>query len=328
MQMRSRFGRIVWVIIFILQCGTTTVVVAQDYPTRPIHVIVATSPGGVSDIFVRALGEELHKSLGQPLVIENRPGGAFNVAAKACAGSRPDGYTLCVLSAEPLTYNQFLFKEIGFDPDTSFAPITNLFFITQVLAVSSSLNVKNLPELAALSKAKKGTLSYSAPGVAQALFVENFKKETGADMVRVPFKGGADAIVGLLNGTTPVVFLGLGNLISQIQAGKAIPLVVDSDTRSALIANVPTLKEIAYRGDITRSYFSIVAPAATPQSIILKLHGAITRIIREPAFRDRNLTQRGLEPAINSTPAEFSAFIKTDREAAKRVVKASGLEPQ
>jgi tripartite-type tricarboxylate transporter receptor subunit TctC len=293
---------------------------------RPIRVILATSPGGVSDIFIRALGEELHRRLGQPIVIENRPGGGFNIAAKVCAAAA-DSYTLCVLPGEPLTYNEFLFKKIGFDPDKSFAPITNLFFITQVMAVSSSLNVKSLPDLAALSKAKPGTLSYSAPAVAQALFVENFKEKTGADIVRVPFKGGGEAILGLLNGTTPVVFLGLGNLVSQIQGGKAIALVVDSEKRSALIPEIPTLKETGYRGDITRSYFGILAPAATPQSIILKLHGAIARIVQESHFRDRNLTQRGLEPAIN-TPAEFSSFIKTDRETAKRVVKASGLEPQ
>lgn len=323
-----RFVKLALMFGFIFQVGATETLLAQEYPTRPIRVIVATSPGGVSDIFIRALGEELHRSLGQPLVIENKPGGSFNIAAKVCAESAPDGYTLCVLSGEPLTYNQFLFKKIGFDPDKGFAPITNLFFITQVLAVNSSLNVKSLPELAALSKAKPGTLSYSAPAVAQALFVENFKKETGADIVHVPFRGGGEAIIGLLNGSTPVVFLGLGNLIAQIRGGKAIPLVVDSEKRSALIPEIPTLKEVGYRGDITRSYFGILAPAATPQSIIMKLHGAIARIVREPLFADRNLTQRGLEPAINNTPAEFSSFIKSDRKAAEQIVKASGLEPQ
>ena len=323
-----RFVKLALMFGFIFQVGATETLLAQEYPTRPIRVIVATSPGGVSDILICALGEELHQRLGQPLVIENRPSGSFNIAAKVCAESSPDGYTLCVLSGEPLTYNEFLFKKIGFDPDKSFAPITNLFFITQVLAVNSSLNVKSLPELAALSKAKPGTLSYSAPAVAQALFVENFKKETGADIVHVPFRGGGEAIIGLLNGSTPVVFLGLGNLIAQIRGGKATPLVVDSEKRSALIPEIPTLKEVGYRGDITRSYFGILAPAATPRSIILKLHGAIARIVREPLFTDRNLTQRGLEPAINSTPAEFSSFIKSDRKAAEQIVKASGLEPQ
>jgi tripartite-type tricarboxylate transporter receptor subunit TctC len=110
---------------------------AQDYPVRPIRVIVGTSPGGVSDVFIRALGEELHKSLGQPLVVENRAGGSFNIAAKACADSPSDGYTLCVLPGEPLTYNQFLFKSLAYDPEKNFAAITNLFFITQVMAVSA-----------------------------------------------------------------------------------------------------------------------------------------------------------------------------------------------
>jgi tripartite-type tricarboxylate transporter receptor subunit TctC len=300
---------------------------AQDYPARLVRVIVGTSPGGVSDVFIRALGDELHKSLGQPLIVENRAGGSFNIAAKACADSPPDGYTLCVLPGEPLTYNQFLFKGLAYDPEKNFAPVTNLFFITQVMAVSASLQIKSLEDLASLSKAKPATLSYAAPALAQALFVENFKKEKGADLVRVPFKGGGDAINALLSGTTPVVFLGLGNVIAQIQAGKATALVVDSEKRSPLIPDVPTLTEMKYRGDVTRSYFGLVAPAGTPDSILAKMSQEIARIVSDSAFRDRHLIQRGLEPAVN-TPDQFAAFLRKDRDAAQRVVKASGVEPQ
>src|SRR5689334_21741641 len=134
-----------------------TPVLAQDYPNRPIRVIVTTSPGGISDIFLRALGEPLHQRLGQPLVIENRAGGNMIIGARACAEAPPDGYTLCVMPGEPLTYNQFLFKSIPYDPNKSFAPITNFFFLTQALGVSKALNVNSLGELAAYSKAKPGT---------------------------------------------------------------------------------------------------------------------------------------------------------------------------
>lgn len=300
---------------------------AQEYPSRPIRVIVASGPGGVSDILMRAVGEELHKSLKQPIVIENKTGGAFNIAAKACAESSPDGYTICLLPGEPLTYNQFLFKNIGFDPGRAFAPITNLFFITQVMAANSTLDVKNLADLAHLSKQKPGTLSFSAPGLSQALFIEKFKADTGADMVRVPFKGGGDAVSGMLSNTTPILFLGLGNVISFIRAGKATPFVVDGNKRSALVPDTPTLMEAGYRGDITPSYGALFAPAGTPKPVIMKLHSEIVRILNEPTFRSRHMIERGLEPVGNS-PEELAAYLIEDRAASERVVKASGLEQQ
>lgn len=300
---------------------------ANEYPERPIRVIVSTSPGGVSDVFIRTLGEELRKRLGQPLVIENRPGGNFNIGAKACAQAAPDGYTLCVLPGEAVTYNLFLFKNLGYEPARDLVPITNLFFITQAMAVQGALKVNSLSALADLAKSKPGTLSYAAPGLAQALFIENFNKRTGADLVRVPFRGGADAINGLLSGTTPVVFLGLGNLLGQIAAGQATPVVVDSVKRSSLLPQIPTVGEIGYTGDITRSYFGLFAPARTPMDVVDKLNAAITTIVSDSDFQRRNLIERGLEPAL-STSTEFSSFLKKDAEAAHRVVEASGLTAQ
>jgi tripartite-type tricarboxylate transporter receptor subunit TctC len=300
---------------------------AQDYPARPIRVIAASSPGGLSDVFMRAVGEQLQKRIGQPLVIENRAGGAFNIGAKACAEAAPDGYTICILPNEPVTYNLFLVRNIGFDPDKGLHPITNLFFIIQSLAVNSSLNAGSLTDLAALSKAKPGTLSYSSPGYAQALFVEKFKQETGADLVRVPFKGGGDAITGMLTGTTPAVFIGLGNVISHIRAGTVRALLVDSEKRAGLVPETPTISESGYRGDMTRSYFGLFAPAGTPDAIATKLRDEIARIVEEPSFKDRHIVERGLEPVMNSS-AEFASYIRQDRAAAERVVKASGLEAQ
>lgn len=307
----------------LLTVPTSVEAQAGDYPTRPIRVIVAVGPGGVGDLFMRSLGEKLTDSLKQPIVIENKPGGAFNIAARTCAESPPDGYTICLLPGEPLTYNQFLFKDIGYDPVNGFEPITNLFFITQVLAINSSLGAKDLAGLAALSKQKPGTLSYSSPGLSQTLFVEDFKKKNSADLVWIPFKGGGDAMTNFLSGSVPVVFLGLGNVISFIESGKATALVTDSNKRSPLIPNVPTLGEIGFTGDITRSYFSLVAPARTPANVIKTLNDAIVAAFKDQDFVQKQLIAKGLDPAVSS-PAEFAEFLKKDRKAAEQVSIVSG----
>jgi tripartite-type tricarboxylate transporter receptor subunit TctC len=190
--------------------------------------------------------------------------------------------------------------------------------------VSAALNVRTLDELAALSRQKPGTLSYSAPASPLIVFMETWKKQTGADLVRVPFKGGGDTVTNILNGTTPVGFLGAGNLLSYIRAGTIRPLLVDSDRRSALLPETPTLAEINYRGDVTRSFFGLLAPAGTPRPVIDKLREHVVAIVREPAFLQRNLIERGLEPVLN-TPEEFDAFLKADRPRAERIVKAADL---
>src|SRR5262249_4188977 len=254
---------------------------AQTYPTRPIRVIVTTSPGGLSDVFLRALGEPLHARLGQPLVVENRAGGNMIIGPRACAEAPPDGYTLCVMPGEPLVYNQFQYKNIPYDPDKSFAPVTNLFFITQALGVSSALKVKTLGELAAYSKAHAGTLSYSASSTAPAMFFEKWKAQTGADLVRVPFKGGGDTVNGILSGPTPRAFVGLANLLPHVRAGTITLLLSDSDRRSSLIPDVPTLAETGFAGDYTRAFFGMVAPAGTPRPIVDKVREEVVRVARE-----------------------------------------------
>ena len=164
---------------------------ARDSPTRPVRVIASSSAGGTSDVFMRALADELYKRLGQPFIVENRPGGAFNIGARACAEAAPDGHTLYIIPGEPLVFNQFLFKSLAFDPENGFEPISQLFFITQALVVSGSFNVRTLPELISLSKARPGTLSYSTAAVPLGVFMERMKKDTGADFVRVPFVAAA-----------------------------------------------------------------------------------------------------------------------------------------
>src|SRR6266850_1507057 len=284
-------------LLYALALCIATPLLAQDYPNRPIRVIVTTSPGGISDVFLRALGEALHQRLGQPLVVENRAGGNMIIGARACAEAAPDGYALCVMPGEPLTYNQFQFKNLPYDPDKSFQPITNFFFLTQTLGVSAKLNVKSLTDLAVYSKAHAGTLSYSAPSSSLILFMEKWKQETGADLVRVPFKGGGDTITGILT---------------------------DGEKSSPLIPDVTTLGEIGLARDHTRAFFGLLAPAVTPRALIDRLRGEIASIAGEPAFRNRHMVERALEPVMN-TPEEFRQFLIDDRVRAEKIVKASGL---
>ena len=259
---------------------------AQGYPTKPIRIITANSAGGTSDIFVRTMGDELQKRFGQPIVVE--PGGGMNISGRACAESPNDGYTICILPNEVLTLNEFTFKSIPYNPEKDFDPITNAFINTQVLVVSSALNVNSLDELAALSKAKAGTLSYAVLAIPMQITFENWKKKTGADIVAVPSRGGAEMVTGLLTGTTPVVIVGLPNFIGHIRSGAVKALAVDSEKRSPLFPDVPTLGELGFP-NLAPVYFGFVAPAGTPKPVIQRLHQEISAIGNDPAFRQKRL---------------------------------------
>jgi tripartite-type tricarboxylate transporter receptor subunit TctC len=300
---------------------------ARDYPTRPVKAIVAVGAGGTGDIFMRVLGEELYKRWGQPVVVENRPGGASNIGARACAEAPPDGYTICIMPGEPLAYNPFLYKKLTFDPTRDFEPIINLFFNTQALVVNAALKVKTVDELVALSKARAGTLSYTAPSLPLALYLEGLKRERGADWVSIPFRGGGETTNAVLSGSTPIAFLGMQNFISHLQAGTMTGLAVDGAERSPLFPEIPTLAELGYRGNLTRVYFGLLAPAGTPRPIIEKIHADVVRIGNAPAFRQKQFIDRALEPILN-TPEEFARFLVADRAMSGRVVKEAGLQPQ
>jgi tripartite-type tricarboxylate transporter receptor subunit TctC len=299
---------------------------AQDYPQKPVRAITALSAGGTSDVFMRVLGDQFQKRTGQPIVVENRPGGALNIGGQACADAPPDGYTICLLPVETLAYNQFLFKKLSYDAN-AFVPITNVFFVTAVLIVNASLNVRSLDDLAALSKSKPGTLSYMSPAVPLAFFMETWRRQSGADIVRVPYKGGADAANAIMAGSTPVAFSGLANFVPHIRAGAMSALAVDTDKRSPLLPDVPTLREIGYTGPLTQAYFGLVAPAGTPKAIIAKLRKIVVAIASDPAFAEKNMLNLGLIPILD-TPDEFARYLADNRVTAARIVKESGLEAQ
>ena len=308
------------------RCGV--ICAAQDFPNKPVRVIASSSAGGISDIFIRIVGEELHKKWGQPLVVENRPGGQFNIGAKACADAPPDGYTICILPSDVLQYNRFVFKSLNYDLFKDLEPVTVLFFLTQGLVVSSSLNVNTLEELAAYSKAHPKTLSYSAAAIPHQLFIEGFKEETGADIVRVPFRGGGEAVNGMLTGTTPVAFFGIGNFIAHLQAGTIRGIAVDAGKRSPLFPNIPTLRGAApqRRSDPGRL-----------QPVGAEGHAAGDHPTRSATTSRRSATIRRSPRRISSSARSIRcsarrpsspSISKQSRAQVERTAKKANLQPQ
>jgi len=298
---------------------------AQDYPTRPIRAIASQGPGGLSDLFMRALGDQMGPALGTSIVVEDRVGAEGTIGAKACADAAPDGYTICILPGETIVINP-LIQPSDFDPAKSLVPIARPYYLTQVFAVNASLGVKSFAELAALVKSKPRTFNYMAPSLSKVAFMEEFNKKNGTDIVRVPFKGGGDAVNSMLNGTAQIAIFGIGNLVAFIRDAKILGLAIDGDTRSPLAPEIPTFKEAGYTEHIAATFFGIFAPAGTPQPIVDKLNAAIVKVESNPEFQQKFLINRGLSPVLSSAE-QFAKELPTDRAEGLAVVKASGLYP-
>src|ERR1700734_1785008 len=300
--------------------------VAQNYPTRPIKAIASQGPGGLSDLFMRGLADQLGQALGTSIVVEDRAGAEGTIGAQACAAAPPDGYTLCILPGETVTINPIIQPNSDFDPAKSLEPITRAYYLTQVFAVDASLNVKSFADLAKLAKSRPNAFNYMAPSLSKVAFMQEFNKTNGTDIVRVPFKGGGDAVNSMLTGTTQIAIFGIGNLVSFIRAGKIVGLAIDGDTRSPLAPEIPTFKEIGYTDPIAASFFGIFAPAGPPQPIVDKLNAAIVKAESNPEFQQKFLINRGLSPVLISAE-QFAKELPADRAEGLAVVKASGLYP-
>jgi tripartite-type tricarboxylate transporter receptor subunit TctC len=298
---------------------------ADDYPNKPIRVITTSSAGGISDLFMRVLAETIRPNINnQPLIIENRPGAAGGIAARACQEAPPDGYTICILNVDVLAYNQYLYKTIPYDPD-KLTPVVNLFHLIQALIINSDLGAKTVDELVAVSKQKAGTLSYLTASIPLAAYMENLKRDKGADWVRVPFKGGGQATNAIMSGSTPIGLFGIGNVMPQINAGKMRALALVNNVRTPLLPNVPTLEDTGYKGAASQTWYGLFAPAGTPRPAIDKINAEVKRIFADKEFVKKHVIDRGQVPAVN-TPEEFAAEIKRNRAAAQQVVKDSGLQ--
>ena len=298
----------------------------KDWPTRTVRIFIPLGAGGGGDIFARLLAEELQKRFGQSFIVENRPGGGLNIGARACAEAAPDGYTLCVMSSEPVVYNQFLYKSLPFNPEKDFEPITNLFVNSVALVANSKLNIKTIPEMVALAKAQPATLSYGTFSFVLVQYMEKLTKQEGIDIVRVPFRSGNEVVNAIMSGTAPIAFLGLANMLPQIRSGHITAIALNAYQRSPLFPDLPTLRE-ATGEDVPPTWFGLFAPAGTPKSVIQKVHAEVVRITGDPAWRQKNFIDRAIEPAVGGTE-EFARFVLESRKKAGEIVRESGLQPQ
>jgi tripartite-type tricarboxylate transporter receptor subunit TctC len=298
----------------------------QPWPTRTVRIVIPLGAGGGGDIFARLLAEELQKKFGQSFIVENRPGGALNIGGRACAESAPDGYTLCVLSSEPVVYNQFLFKNLPFHPEKDFEPVTNLFINSVALVANSKLNIKTIPEMIALAKAQPGTLSYGTFSFVLVQYMEKLKKREQIDIVRVPFRSGNEVVNAIMSGTAPIAFLGLANMLPQIRSGHITGIALNAYSRSPLFPDLPTLKE-ASGEDVPPTWFGLFVPAGTPRPIIQAVHAEVVRITGDPAWRQRNFIDRAIEYAVGPTD-EFARFVVESRKRAGEIAREAGIQPQ
>jgi tripartite-type tricarboxylate transporter receptor subunit TctC len=298
---------------------------AQNFPTKPLKAITSQGAGGLSDIFMRGLADQLGPALGQNVVVENRVGAAGTVGARACAEAPPDGYTFCILPDTAIVYNPITLPKQDFDPKAKLAAITRIYNLTQVFAVTAALKVKNFEELIKHTKANPKTMSYMAPSLAKVAFMNELNKKHGTDFVRVPFKGGGDAVNSMLSNTTQIAVFGIGNLAQLIKAGKIVGLAMDGDKRNPLAPDVPTFKEAGY--DVEGlTFFGLYAPIGTPKPILEKIYAETKKIVEKPDFQKKFLLGRGLVPVLSS-PDEFEKDLVKERQVAKRIIIESGLYP-
>jgi tripartite-type tricarboxylate transporter receptor subunit TctC len=296
----------------------------QAWPSKPIRAILPYTPGGLADVVLRALGAEMSKNVGQPMLVENRGGASTMIGAEACAKSAPDGYTFCMVSVDTTSITPFAMKKAPIDPRKDFDAVTNVFFLTTGFTVNPSLGVNTLQEFIALAKAKPGTMNYGSTANNVQLFMNEFNRVNGTDVRYIPYKGGAEAVTALLGSQVQALYFGIGNLVGHLKSGKLKVLAVDGAGRSPLFPAVPTLAESGYRGLALRGWFGILVPAGVPKPVIARLNAEIVKIAGAPAFVEKHLSSLGLEPVLDS-PEHFTAFLREDIDKGEKLVRQAGL---
>jgi tripartite-type tricarboxylate transporter receptor subunit TctC len=300
---------------------------AQAFPEKPIRAIVPFPPGGTVDMVMRFLGPQVSESTGQPVLIENRPGGASFVGMLACAKSPPDGYTVCTTTPDSLTYSTFLYTDVPFDVENDFAGVTNLVITSGVLYTGAQSPHNSFKDMIAAEKAKPGTLNFATwgPGSAPDLYARYINRELGLKIVQVPYKGAAPALTAAMSGEVQISYFGIGTVLPYIRSGKVKSLVATGARRSPFLPDVPSLAEFGVDPGIV-SYFGMYAPAKTPPAILGRLNAEFVKALRSPAS-EKFLVAQTLEP-VGSSPAEFAKFMKADRENAGRLIRGLGIKPQ
>jgi len=301
---------------------------AQNYPSKPIRMICPFAPGGGSDFIGRIVGKQINDALGQPLVIENRGGAAGAIGAELAARATPDGYTLLLGSAGPLTIQPGLSARLPYDPLRDFAPVTVVTSMPFVLVVHPSLPVKSVPELLALARAKPGQLNFGSPGNGSTthLSTELLKMLANVDVVHVPYKGVAPALAELVGGQVQFMAGDMSTVMPQVKAGRLRALAVTGAQRSTIVPELPTVAESGVPGYAASGWFGVLAPAATPRGIVTRLNDVIVKGLMSAEARER-LAALGGEVVAN-TPAEFTAYLRADLEKWSKLIRAIGLKPE
>jgi tripartite-type tricarboxylate transporter receptor subunit TctC len=311
----------------LLSLGWCGVAHAQPaYPAKAIRLIVPFPAGGPLDIVARVIGQDLNRSWGQPVLVDNRPGAGGNIGADAVAKAPPDGYTILMGAVSTHAINVWLYSKLPYDPIKDFAPITLVTSVPNVLVLHPSVPAKNVQQLIALAKARPGQLNFASgsTGSAGHLAGELFKTMASVDMVHIPYKGAAPAVTDLLAGHVSLLFDNMASALPNIKAGRVRALAVTTARRSPFLPEIPTIDETGLRSFDIGTWFGVFAPAGTPPAIVVQLNRELVRILNTPAMKER-LATLGAEP-MGNTPEAFANFVKSEMSKYERIVRASGAK--
>jgi tripartite-type tricarboxylate transporter receptor subunit TctC len=301
---------------------------AQNYPAKPIRILIAQAPGSATDVISRLVGNRLSEALGQPIVIEARPGAGGVVGTEAAARSAPDGYTLFMANNSTHGSNPAVYAKLPYDAVGDFAPVAFVASVPYVLVVDPSLQVKSVPQLIALAKSRPGKMNYASAGNGSTHHFcgELLKSLAGVDMLHIPYKGSPPAIAGLLGGEVSLMFANLTDIGAQIRSGKLTPLAVTTPKRAPSLPELPTLSEAGLTGFEITSWFGLLAPASTPAPMVARLNAETNKVLARADIRDA-LGALGLETAPG-TPEQFAAHIKSEIAKFTRIGKAAGIKAE
>ena len=322
--MRARL-RYWWVLGMVL--GGLAVAQAQPFPAKAITLVVSASPGGVTDFIARALGRRFTENIGQPVIVENKPGATNQIAAEFVARSANDGYTLLVSPEATFVINPYLFAKLPYNPTEDFVPVSGLVRIHQALVLNPSVPVHNIADLIALAKSEPATLNYGTYGIGSTghLNMEMFQAMAGVRLVPVHYKGATPALTDVIAGHIQMMFISVGSAVEPWKAGKLNLLAIGSKERLAQLPDVPTVDESGMSGFEATSWFGLFAPAGIPPAIVDILNSQMQRILSDARFRATALEPQFLAPMTGS-PQEFAAFIKTDAAKWLRVIRAANVK--
>jgi tripartite-type tricarboxylate transporter receptor subunit TctC len=312
---------------FAIACSAAAAQAQPAWPTKPIRILVGYAPGGSTDVTARIIGQALSERLGQPVIIENRPGAAGNIAAEAAAKADPDGYTITMSTSSTFATNPSLYKSLPFDVQTDFAPIALTAFIPNLLVVNPSVPASTVAELIVYLKANPDKVNFgsSGNGSSQHISAALFNSMAGVQMAHISYRGGAPAVNDLLGGQVQVIFAPLVEVLQQVRAGKLRALGITTAARSPLLPDVPTIAE-TLAGYEVRLWNGLLAPAKTPPDIIERINRAAIDALRSSEVKAK-LAEQGSEPVGNS-PAEFKTFIASELVKWRRLVEVSGATAQ